>query len=379
MNVQHLPQDSILHAWLDALSITEVPLSYQISTGLSALGCVLRRNVWVDQENWQVYPNLSVLLVGPSGIGKDTAIDAVEAVIDHAGVPIIGGRTMETVYEQMLMLGDPAVCYIPAPEVTSFLGSKDYQQGMVQELTDLLSTKAYKDVTTKTTFTQSGGKKRILRPTITMHAGSTEEWLHKAMPEGSLEGGLWPRFLIVREEYGSKFIPLPGALPTSEKVRARKGKQVFFDATIELMKYFKRPDKMTLGGLATERYTNWYINRFKYFSPTVMSYANRSRDQVLRLAMLCAASRFCKFIDGQDVTFGIEMMNSVAKAIERAVKPPTREAQVIREILPLLPATFKTLALTLQMYDSRTLSQAIQALVDTQRIVKVGTEFRRCE
>jgi hypothetical protein len=335
-----VPNDSILRYWLTSQTITETPLSYSLVCAMSALGACLKRNVWIDQVKWKVFANLSILLVGPSGIGKDTAIDAAEDVIGQVGnIPCIGGKTIEFIQDVMLEIGDPACCYIPAPEITAFLGSKDYQKSMVQELTHILTTKNYVDVSTK-----GKGIKKIPHPTLTVHAGSTAEWLHKAMPEGSMEGGLWPRFLIVHEEYGSKSIPLVKLLPKSEVELATKNHWAFVEACKFLAGYWQdKPGEMSLLSESAALYENWYRNRLKLFSPTVRPYANRSRDQVLRLAMLCAISRRHDYIEAVDMQFGIDLMQYVAGTIDQAMCPPTTDARLAKEIRKILPASQKNI------------------------------------
>jgi len=182
-----IPKDSLLLEWCKILSTTEVPVSYQVACGVSLIGVLCKRSVYIDQQpiggvGWKVYPNQSVMLVGPSGIGKDTAINFTQRQLEKYGsIPIIGGRTIEALYQRLISIGDPAVAYLPIGELTSFLGGKDYQKSMTQEITNLLSSNESVDISNKGDLTFSGPKV-IKRPTITMHCGSTIEWLHKAMP-----------------------------------------------------------------------------------------------------------------------------------------------------------------------------------------------------
>jgi hypothetical protein len=323
VNRKLVPNDSILHYWLDRLAITEIPVSYQIVCGLSLIGSLLKRNIFVDQSEWKVYPNMSVLLVGPSGIGKDIAINAATSVVDAVGaVPVIGGKTMDRVKHAMLNIGIPAACYVPAAELTAFLGGKDYQKSMVQELTDLLSTGEKTDVSTK-----SEGTKIIIQPTVTMQAGSTRDWLHRAMPDGSLEGGFLPRFVIVCEEYGSKFVPfVKYSTDRGERDQALRAKTIFTEEVGKLVKkYGNYSAEIIPTRAARDYYENWYRNRFSYFSPLVKPYANRSRDHLHRIAMLMAVSRGHSFLEEQDYVFGGEMVSYVASTIEKALRPDQRK------------------------------------------------------
>jgi energy-coupling factor transporter ATP-binding protein EcfA2 len=313
-----IPQDSILHHWVSYLSITELPLSYQILCGLSGIGCLLKRNLYLDDLEFRVYPNLSVMLVGPSGIGKDVIINATAKVIrEVGGVEAISGRTMEYVKQRLVEIGDPAVAYLTASELTAFLGGKDYQKSMVQELTDLLSTNDYMDVSTK-----GDGTRYILRPTVTMHAGTTDSWLLKAMPDGALDGGFLPRFVVICEEYGNRYVPwVKFSLTAAERVEAKAHRETFVNEVKEIAASFAgRPREIIPNLDAQDYYTNWYCNRFKYFSEVVRPYANRSRSHMHRLAMLMAVSRHHNYMEEVDYVFAKAVMEYIAASIDRVAR-----------------------------------------------------------
>ena len=378
MKLSIIPKDSILQAWTTLLGDTEIPTSYQICSGASILGALLKRQVWIDQHStegwgWNVYPNQSLLLIGPSGIGKDTCINYVQASIEHFNcLKIIGGRTIENFYQRLLNIGDPAAAFVPIRELSAFFGSKDYQSSMIQEFTDLLSTGESKDVSTKTDIIMTGPK-IIKHPTLTLHAGSTEEWLHKAMPDGTMEGGFLGRFLILVEGLGKKQVPLmKGEVSSVEERRVRKEASQAWNGHIgEMLQACRKPREMILLEEAKDVYTNWYYNRFKLFSKAVLPYANRSRDTILRLAMLSALSRrHWEWIEDVDIGFGIAVMGEVAKGIDKAILPPTLEAKVAEEILMILPASTKEIVQLLgRKYTLKTLQAAEQQLVIRDAIV----------
>lgn len=362
-----VPKDSALRWLLAALSITEYPFAYQVFCGLSAIGIVLRRNVYFDQLRWKVYPNLSVMLVGPSGVGKDSVINEIKHIVTEVMGKkfIIGGRTMEQLYERLMTVGDPAAAYLPIGELTAFFGGKDYQKSMVQELTDLLSGNDYVDISTK-----HAPDRFIQRPTLTVHGGSTAAWLQKAMPDGSMEGGLFPRFLVVVEPYADHHVALV-------KHSLTKRERDNSDQNLQEFKLFLGTLKTTYGSSYTEiipnddakeLYTNWYHNRFKYFSAVVEPYANRSRDQVLRLAMLMAISRSHTYMDETDMEFAFGAMRHIAARLDDAIKPPTTEAQCAEALLDLMPSTFPALIKSISRhYPMRVVRESLDLLRESKQ------------
>jgi hypothetical protein len=343
-----LPDDSVLLFWTDYLAAGEVPFSYQVAGGLSTLGALLRRSRWVDQVDWMVYPNQSILFIGPSGIGKDTIINRCSSILTalevESRVPTIGGCTMELIHARLETLSKPAAAYIPAPEITAFFGKSDYQANMLTGITNLLSNGERVDISTKGSWMSRGGPSLILQPTITMHAGSTVEWLHKGMPDGTLEGGFMGRFLICCEELDPtrRQMPLLKRDRTRDDITSIKGSlEVWREFLRELTVRCQRtPREMILLPEAEDLYANWYYNRFRLFSRAVQPYANRSRDMVLRLGMLMALSRgHDRWIEDVDIGFAIQVIGELAARIDAVVLPPSIEAQVAMKILEMLPAT----------------------------------------
>jgi energy-coupling factor transporter ATP-binding protein EcfA2 len=347
-----------------------VPTSFLLIAGMSGVGCMFGRNAWVDFGKWNIYPNLSVLFVGPSGCGKDTVINFVETFHDDCGgVNRVAGRTIEEIFNQLEKSGDPAVAFMPMKELAANLGTKDYQGGIITNLTDLLSTGEYVDISTKT-----GGKKHIRRPTITMQAASTPAWLHTQMPDGTLEGGFFPRCIVVCESYNTrKFVPNPKhevtKLEWQDIVRSRQG---FVAGVSAVLRRFRdQPREVIMLEDAYLYYTNWYHNRNSYFSPTVRPYAHRARDQIVRLGLISALLRNRAYIDESDMRFAAAIMQHVATSIDRAVVPPSRDALIADEIFSLLPASAQTIFRTCGMRHGRNaVLNAIGLLTDSGQIKK---------
>ena len=353
LNRTIIPNDSILHTWMDQWSNTEVFLSWQILTGLAAIGVMLQRNVCFDLgQAAQLWPNTSVLLVGPSGSGKDTIINPTCQLIEGCGGHQVMGRTLEAVKESLTQMGDPAVGFINASELADFLGCKDYQAGIVQALTDILSSNKNKiDVSLKGDITK-GFSRAIHNPSLTMFAGSTAEWLQTMMPDGTMDGGFLPRFVIAAEwskkDEGIRPISHPGRYDSqNHKERVLGGQAKFWEFLTDLAQRTllpvgtsaRRMSETTGLDNAEAWYENWYNNRLKKFTPLLQAYASRSGGLMQRLGMLMAVSRgHINFIEEVDYYFADAVIQHAAERLERAVIPQSPEVKVSWEILTLLPA-----------------------------------------
>ena len=392
MNKEIVPADSALHYWLDRWDNTEVFKSWIILTGLATVGVVLRRNVCFQKgETGALWPNTSVLLVGPSGSGKDTIINPTCQLIDSIGGTQVVGRTLESVKESLTQMGDPAIGYINASELADFLGCKDYQAGIVQALTDILSgNKERIDVSLKSDVVK-GLHRYIYNPVLTMFAGSTAEWLQTMMPDGTMDGGFLPRFVIAAEwskkNEGIRMVANSGKFESfKHKERVLGGKAQFWEFLTDLRQRLGTPSQPytmseTNGSDNAEGwYENWYANRYTKFSPLLQAYASRSAGLMQRLGMLMAVTRgHINFIEEVDYYFADAIIQHAAERLEAAVVPQSREVKVGWEILQLLPSTSPILLKSLSpKWSSVWVKRGIQYLIETEQITQKEGKFVSC-
>jgi hypothetical protein len=383
LNRTIIPNDSHLHDWMDRWSNTEIFDSWKILTGLSVIGVILRRNVCYDfGQAGKLWPNTSVLLVGPSGSGKDTIINPSCVTIENVGGLSVVGRTLEAVKEALAQMGDPAVGYINASELADFLGCKDYQAGMVQALTDILSNKEKVDVSLKSDLLK-GISRNIRNPTVTMFAGSTAEWLQGMLPPGSLDGGFIPRFVVAAEwskaDEGIAPVAHPGQYENpAHRSLIETGAQRYEDFLIEVAQRTSKgrddpPRRMTeTRGMdnAWGWYENWYANRYSKFSPLLQAYASRSGGLMQRLGLLMAISReHYTTIQEEDYFFADTIIQHAAERLEQAVIPQAREVKVAWEVLRLLPLRYPEIIRTLAGKHGQVwVKRAIGYLAETEQI-----------
>jgi energy-coupling factor transporter ATP-binding protein EcfA2 len=366
-----LPSESILHHHVKNCSIMEPPFSYDLLCAATVLGTSLKRDVWVNQVKWKVYPALATMLVGPSGCGKNTAIGNVKELAGHLQVPLVGGGTIETIVDQVFRTGDPASCIIVAEELADMVGKKDYQQGIVTGVTDLLDCKEFKDISLKST-----GVRRIPHPTIGMLCGSTAHWLHTALPKDAQQGGFYGRFIVPVENGPKRHVGLIGNLPKAEQEAALEAGATFAAGAAGFKERWKGRGEIPFTRSAAKLYDEWYAQRHAQFGPLASDYANRSRDHALRLAMLSALTSWREQISDQDVAFALAFITHIAQNIEQVLSQTSKECEVGDLILPMLPATLADLYRALARgYSMRVVREAFAWLQESGQAKIVGTSM----
>lgn len=332
-----IPANSLLEPWCDSLSVTEVPRSYAIFGALSLVGGIIGRRLYVDQLKFRIYPNISVMFIGPSGIGKDTIINQIRGAAKELGLGkrMLEGKTIEFVHEQLVGMGRPAQAWVLAPELTAFLGGKDYQKSLVQDITNLLSTNESLDCSVS-----SKPDRVIIEPTVSLLAGSTAEWLHKAMPDGSMEGGFVPRFVVLFEEYAARHVAwIKYSLSKKELDEANYAHAHFMKEIARIKDTLPREGhEMIPDGEAMELYEDWYVSRFDRYVPMIREYANRSRDHVLRIALVASVLEGKTYLSGSAMQFAIDMIDYSAGRVELVIRPVTKEtriAEMVKRIMPM--------------------------------------------
>lgn len=79
-------QGSWLDHYLNYIDETETPRDYNLWAAISSISSSLKRRVYIWRNYVQYFPNQYVILVGPPGIGKGSAIHPVMSIVKDAGV-----------------------------------------------------------------------------------------------------------------------------------------------------------------------------------------------------------------------------------------------------------------------------------------------------
>lgn len=194
---------------------SEAPDSYHLWVGLSILASAIRRNLWIDQNLYPVFPNLYVILVAPAGkIGKSTVIRMGRQILQVVDDVELGpdSVTREELIKLMAKAGKDktqSALTIHSTELSSLIDQSGLK--MVQFLTDIYDCD-YKNPTGWRYSTKHQGRDVIRNPVLNLLAGTIPNWVSDSMPVEATTHGFTSRTIFVYEDTPRFSNPFPGEI-----------------------------------------------------------------------------------------------------------------------------------------------------------------------
>ncbi len=317
---------------------SEAPAFYHLWSAFSSLAAFIGRDCWIDHGYFPIYPNLYLMLIGSPGTRKSTAIKLSKKLIIEAGYENIAAE--KTSKEKFLfdlaaqndhsLLDDgdakkkrngvdimeanlwgeddwlskpPATTYIAADEFNDFLGSGNMEfVSLLGNLWDFNGVFKHR--------VKNGKSIAIPNPTINLFGGNTQTGFAHCFPPETLGQGFLSRLLLV---YGE---------PTGVKITFPKPPSA--ERTQQLLDSLIRIKSTVTGRLSITDSAEVLLDRiYKTFSPIddsrFTNYANRRFTHLLKLCILCAASRSSKSISEEDVLFANTLLAHTESMMPKAL------------------------------------------------------------
>lgn len=277
-----------LTGYLEFCDNQEPPELFKTWTGISAICSVLQRKCWMVFES-QIYPNMYIVLVGPSASRKGTAMRparkllknlginmAAEAITREALIRELGNSVQQDMYKDTTL--DHCSLTIFSEELTVFLGQNNWQ--LISDLNnwyDCLDDWTYR--------TKHQGEDIIDNVWVNLIGATTPEFLRSALPNDAIGGGLVSRIVFVFGD-NAKIVPAPFITPELQEL-------------FELLQH----DLSVIAGLTgefkmTEEYFSlhhdWYIETRKnppFDDEELLGYNGRRSLHLRKLTIALSASR----------------------------------------------------------------------------------------
>lgn len=297
---------------LNATEEAETPRSYIYWAGISAIAAVVSPNVYINRQGvYKLSPNLFVMLIGESGLGKGLPIFLAKQLVSLAGTTrIIQGRnTIASIIQDLATTesdeetGKPkfkdARGFVVSGEFSTLLQRDEQALSVLTEMYDTHYMGSWAD------RTKHSGKSKLENLNLTLLGGSTPEHFKNVVPDTDVKGGFVGRILTVYEEDRYRVNPLSDTEAENQLLKTIPDLAEWLK-TIALV---KGPFSYTKQSL--QRWNDWYVDirTRKIHDPT--GAVNRLPDNVLKVAMCVALSR--------DVDLKIEL-DDLEEAIERCMQ-----------------------------------------------------------
>lgn len=345
---------------------TEPPLIYHRWSLVTSLGAFLGRRFHLPFGMWRIFPNIYTMLMGNPGTRKNTAINLAKHLIAESGYAHFSAN--KTRLEKFLLdlegeitddhgnlkskkggnlvfenlFGgegrdntdglDPREVFIVAPEFNTFMprGDLDFL-GDLGELWDWDDEKSFWKFRLK-----NSKQVHIFQPTISILGGNTHAGFQEMFPPQSLGQGFLSRLILVYSEPSGRkitFPPIPSPTLRAEIVKT----------LIDI--------RQNVVGIATKDsqaekalemiYRSWHDledQRFKHYS-------TRRFTHLLKLCLVCAASRVSTTITLQDVVLANSLLTYTEVSMPKALGEfgKSRNAEAANKIMQALYETKKPL------------------------------------
>jgi len=277
-------------------SHVETPESWLYWSFISCISATAGNNYYLTTLSGDVIyrPNIYVMLLGESGLGKGFPINRAKLLASKAGhTRVIAGRSSIQAIIQELSRTRTIEGKAPISDSRGFIVNGELSTAIIQDpdsltiLTDLYDGHYNPEWTN---LLKGDGAEKLKNPYITALFGSSPAHFYDSIPQANIEGGYIGRNLIIYEEKRARDVDL---LDNGEAKEDNK-----FDNYI-VPKYVPHLDKIAnkKGQLvptenARTLFNTWRRKWRSTQSPDKTGFLNRVPDHVLKVSMCLTLSRY---------------------------------------------------------------------------------------
>lgn len=327
----HLPEDTNNYFELYfnyVSSAKECPIIYHRWAALSTLSALIGPKLFFQHGHFKILPNLYIMLIGNPGARKSTSIKLAKTVLEKAGYEnfaankttkekflldlndrheITDDSNLDNILDRSLFsdLRDHDATtdvFIAADEFNNFIGINNISFiSLLGELWD--HTGVYKD------RLKNSKSIEIPNPVINILGGNTHQGFTLCFPPETLGQGFMSRLILVHGSSTGIKIPFPEKpCPEAEQQLVNYLLQVQnLQGQVELTKE------------ARELLEDIYINTSPLSDSRFESYSTRRFTQLIKLIILCAASRLDLEVTTKDVLLANTILTNTEVGMPRAL------------------------------------------------------------
>ena len=288
-----------LSGYLEYAKGSEPPTSYHTWVALSLIAGALQRKVYLQWGFETIYPNMYVVLVGPSGrTRKGIALGIGKDMLGEiAGVTMVAEATtrealIKLMKDSALNFNDPSSnrirwhCSVTAfsEELSVFLGQNDLK--FLSNLTD------WYDCKDRWSYETIGrGRDFVNGVCFNFCGGTAPDWLQSILPQEAIGGGYTSRNIYICEEHKGQTSPKHELSAKQQRLR-----ELLIN---DLSRINTLAGEFKFSSDGEQAYVSWYENYDKGLAqgdypvddPRFAYYAERRATHIRKLMMLMSVSR----------------------------------------------------------------------------------------
>lgn len=281
-------RDSI-RLYLEANLESSTPIIYRRMALVTLIAGVLGRQVWVQDGDRKVFPNMYTMLIGDSGSKKSTAIvDAVSFMgkIGYTNFPNIrssSDKFLDDFADRNYDRDGMSALDAPSGVTSLTLALDEAKDFFCAGGTDISAalTRIYDCPPYYENSTRGTGAKRIEAPILSYIGGATPQSFAEIIPPISYQQGLLARTLIVFESVKPPYVAQPRCNKSQLDYAARLLSENLQQATGQIS---MEPDALAM-------LNDLGVTSIGPTDSRLRSYRERRRDHLLKLSLVMAIAR----------------------------------------------------------------------------------------
>jgi len=297
----------------------EPPIIFSRWVALGIISIVTERKVWLPEGQGKIFPNLYIILNGPSGTGKTTAMREGLPFLNACGIEISAAKPTSAALlkamsgsvksDEQIGLHTPYVIW--AEELPSFLGTDAYKTGMLADLTTLYDCP---EPNFKRDLVSREGDD-IPYPYVVLIGGATPQGIFDVLPTGATAQGFTARIMFVYSSFTGKRV--------IEKPWGDKQRTLYKALEHDLQEIASLRGPMKLSDVFKAYWADYYINRpepeNKYNDIRMQGYASREPFYAKKVSMLLSlAESDSMIIEAHHLEKALNILKEVDRSIAEA-------------------------------------------------------------
>lgn len=319
---------------------SEIPTVYHLWSSIALISaCVADKVYYRKFADTRLIPNLYVLLVGPSGTGKGTAINIATKFVAsprplNAVQPYQGNITKQALIDEFAKRQNQRRqsnnLWLISPELGDDIPPGPLGEDLIRFLTKIYEGDFSLPIKEKTRLR---GLREIIRPCLNWLAGTTKEWLTLSLPKYAVEGGSLARVVAVMGDYDTE-----NRITRPQYPFDRGDVVAEIHRRVEELCYVSGEFEMSPEASAIDE--QWYLNRSGPSDESLLPAWKRQHDLVIKIAMILslAEGELDLMIRPEHLTRAQQLTKDLQKKLPDLIQlaSPTKDSDNLNRVVRMI-------------------------------------------